>query len=101
MWLYLFFDLPTDTIKQQRAYRKFHEFLLKDGFMMFQYSVYIRHAVSIEIRDQHIKKIEKVLPEEGKISILTITDKQFELMKNYWGAEYQKPPEKPQQLELF
>lgn len=48
MWVIVMFDLPTDTPKARKAYARFRTDLLKDGFTMMQYSVYIRHCASIE-----------------------------------------------------
>lgn len=48
-----------------------------------------------------MKKIEDNLPNEGKVSIMQVTDKQFERMKHYWGRVKKDAPEEPQQLSLF
>ena len=40
MWVLVFFDLPTETKKQRKAAAGFRKDLLKDGFTMFQYSIY-------------------------------------------------------------
>lgn len=42
MWLFVFFDLPTETKKDRKNASGFRNQLLKDGFSMMQYSVYIR-----------------------------------------------------------
>ena len=101
MWIITFFDLPTETKSDRKAYSDFRNFLLKDGFTMHQYSVYRRHCASIENMETHIKRIEKHLPKRGFVSILSVTDKQFELIKNYWGVEEALKCETPQQLEMF
>jgi CRISPR-associated protein Cas2 len=68
---------------------------------MMQYSVYMRHCASGESADVHEKRIHKLLPPLGKVSILRITDKQFGNILNFWGkAETPKAPQ-PTQLELF
>ena len=36
MWVLVFFDLPTETKKDKRAYQLFRKQLQKDGFTMFQ-----------------------------------------------------------------
>src|SRR5690554_7679418 len=48
MWLFVFFDLPTDTKKNRRNAGLFRKNLIKDGFTMMQYSVYMRHCASSE-----------------------------------------------------
>ena len=36
------FDLPVETDEERRAYRTFRKNLIKEGFIMIQYSVYVR-----------------------------------------------------------
>lgn len=102
MWILVLFDLPTDTEKDRRAYTKFRNDLLKDGFTMFQFSIYIRHCMSKENAKVHIEKVKKLLPPKGHVGILMITDKQFEMMEIFYGTEKQeqKFPE-AHQLSLF
>lgn len=101
MWLFVFFDLPTETEKDRKNYTRFRKNLMKGGFTMMQYSVYIRHCASKASADVHTKRVEMAVPTKGQISILEITDKQYGNIKNFWGAEAipQKPP--PAQLEMF
>ena len=47
--------------------------------------VYRRHCGSKESRDVHIKRVRKLLPPSGQISILSVTDKQYGEIMNYWG----------------
>ena len=74
----VFFDLPTDTKKERKAASLFRQNLLKDGFTMFQFSIYIRHCGSKENMEVHIKRVSTIIPEYGKVGIMSITDKQFE-----------------------
>lgn len=37
MWVLVFFDLPTDTKKERKAYAQFRKKLMQDGFTMFQF----------------------------------------------------------------
>ena len=48
MWLFVFFDLPTNTKTERRHAAQFRKALEKDGFTMMQYSVYVRHCASKE-----------------------------------------------------
>ncbi|TGV01940.1 CRISPR-associated endonuclease Cas2 [Flavivirga rizhaonensis] len=101
MWLFVFFDLPTETAKDRKNASGFRKNILKDGFTMMQYSVYIRHCASSESADVHEKRIKRLLPPLGKVSVLRITDKQFGNIMNFWGrSEVPKEPP-PTQLELF
>ena len=101
MWILVFFDLPTETKKDKRAYTEFRKHLLNDGFNMFQFSIYLRHCPSVENADTHIKRLKKMLPEFGEIGILCITDKQFATMERYYGTKKSDLSPPTQQLELF
>ena len=101
MWVFVFFDLPTDTKRDRKNAANFRKKLLKDGFEMMQYSVYIRHCASSESADAHEKRVSWFIPPKGKVSILRVTDKQFSYIKNFWGDETEPPKPPPLQLELF
>ena len=48
MWILVLFDLPTETKKDKKAYTDFRKNLQKDGFTMFQFSIYVRPCASSE-----------------------------------------------------
>ncbi len=101
MWIVVMFDLPTDTKKARRQYTLFRKLLLEDGFDMMQYSIYSRHCTSEEKANVHIRRIEQNIPPDGEVRILSVTDKQFEKMRIFWG-KMRKPTNKPpRQLEFF
>lgn len=101
MWLFVFFDLPTTTKKERRDATHFRKDLEKDGFTMMQFSVYIRHCGSKESMNTHIKRVKKFIPGAGQVSILSVTDKQYSEIHNFWGKIEKAKPLIPQQLELF
>ena len=43
---FIFFDLPTGTPRERKAYMQFRKYLLHAGYDMLQYSVYVRIAGS-------------------------------------------------------
>ena len=97
----VFFDLPTDTEKDRKNYTKFRKSIMKDGFNMFQFSIYIRHCSSYENAQVHIKRVKSVLPPRGDVGIMAITDKQFGMMEIFHGKTQTEVKAPPQQLELF
>jgi len=102
MWVLVLFDLPTDTPKDRKAYAKFRKELLKDGFNMFQFSIYARHCPSKENMHVHVKRVRDILPEKGHVGILKITDKQFGMMEIFYGKKKEESGfVEPHQLELF
>ena len=101
MWIYVMFDLPTNTKEQRKAASDFRKDLIRDGFSMMQYSVYIRNCASNENAAVHINRIKKISPEEGIVSVLKVTDRQFSDTMTFVGAKAEPPPSVPLQLELF
>lgn len=87
MRLLIMFDLPMDNNSEKREYREFRQFLIKNGFLMLQYSVYARICTNQEMVNNYIKKIEKALPSDGAVRGLTITEKQYEKMKIFLGKK--------------
>lgn len=81
------FDLPVETEKEKRAYREFRKQLIKNGFVMMQYSVYIRTCPSREYTQRLENKIKKVVPSNGNIRLITITEKQYNDMKILVGSK--------------
>lgn len=101
MWVFVFFDLPTETKKDRKNYSRFRKNMMSDGFTMLQYSIYIRHSSSRENAEVHIRRIKSFLPPKGEVIIFTLTDKQFGMMELFRGEAEAELPDTPQQLELF
>lgn len=101
MWLFVFFDLPVTTKTERHIATHFRKFLEKDGFSMMQFSVYIRHCASKESAEVHVSRVRNNIPEKGQVSILSVTDKQYGEILNYWGRHSKPLGESPKQLELF
>ena len=100
-WLYVMFDLPVETKRQRKIATRFRKDLLKDGFSMHQFSVYVRHCASNEAAVVHINRVKAMVPDEGLVSILKVTDKQFGNTIRFVGRKREPPPPVPLQLELF
>ena len=101
MWVLVFYDLPTETAKERKIAASFRKKIMGDGFAMFQFSLYLRHCASMENAQVHVSRVKKILPEKGKVGIMTITDKQFGMMEIFHGQKIAEQDDIPQQLELF
>lgn len=71
------FDLPVETAKQRKQYRQFRKSLINEGFLMIQYSVYVRVCVTKKSATLMENRIKTFLPENGTIQVLTLTEKQY------------------------
>jgi len=85
MWIFVFFDLPVKTKPQRTAATRFRNYLLRDGYIRVQYSVYGRICNGQERVEKHLKRLESVLPKKGSIRALQITDRQYGRMKILLG----------------
>lgn len=101
MWLFVCFDLPVETKLQRKHATGFRKNLLKDGFTMMQFSVYIRPCPTDENMAVHVARVKAFTPDEGMVSILRVTDRQFSQIVNIVGAKREPLPPAPVQLELF
>ena len=101
MWILVLFDLPTNTKAERKAANKFRKDLEADGFNRFQFSIYIRHCSSRENMEVHKVRVRKLIPKDGYVAILAITDKQFADIEVFYCKKPVKGSSEPLQLELF
>jgi len=87
MRILLFFDLPVETAKDRRRYSKFRKFLINEGFIMMQKSVYTKLALNNSIVNSVKEKIYQNKPKEGIVQILVITEKQYSNIENVVGEK--------------
>lgn len=83
------FDLPVETSKDRRNYRKFRKALLNEGFLMVQFSIYVR--VCVDKKGAHLmeKRIATYAPADGLIQSLMVTEKQYNSMNFIVGEPKQ------------
>lgn len=77
MRVLVFFDLPTETVKDRKIYNKFRKLLINEGFIMLQESVYAKLALNNSIVASIKDKLYKNRPAKGIVQMLVITEKQF------------------------
>ena len=82
MRILVFFDLPVLTKIDKKKYVSFRRFLIKNGFIMIQFSVYVKLCYTEDYTEESAKKLEKTCPEtEGKIRYLKLTENQYQSIK--------------------
>lgn len=85
MRIMVFFDLPTITPTNRKNYKNFRNYLIKNGFIMLQESVYSKLALNSTVVNSIINGIKNNKPPEGLVQILTLTEKQFSKMEMITG----------------
>lgn len=85
MRIIVMFDLPVKTKKQSKDVSAFRKFLLKDGYYMMQYSIYVRVCNGQDSVEMHKSRLKSAVPSNGSIRVLTVTEKQYENIDVFLG----------------
>lgn len=85
MRVIVFFDLPTLTSENRREYTRFRKFLIKNGFLMMQESVYTKMALNQTAATSIVESVRKNKPLEGIVQMMTVTEKQYNRMEYVCG----------------
>lgn len=80
MRMLLMFDMPMETVEERKAYRKFRKFLINEGFIMHQFSVYSKLLLNNTASNAMLERLKANNPKKGSITLLTVTEKQFARM---------------------
>mgnify|MGYP004605686889 CR=1 FL=1 len=85
MRILVMFDLPVVTAAGRNEYYKFRKYLVKNGFLMLQESIYCKLLPNTAMADLTITNIKKNKPPEGLVQVLKITEKQYAKMEYIVG----------------
>ncbi len=86
----VFFDLPNIYAKDKRNYLKFRKYLLNEGFIMMQESVYSKIVMNSQQSELLLDRLRKKAPKKGLIQVLTITEKQYSQIEYIIGEHDSK-----------
>ena len=86
----VFFDLPNVYSKDKRNYLLFRKYLLNEGFIMMQESVYSKIVLNSQQSIALIERLKKKTPKKGIIQVLTITEKQYSQIEYIIGKSNTK-----------
>lgn len=85
MRIFVFFDLPMESLEEKREYRKFRKALIKNGFIMMQESVYCKLMTTPSVENSVKNMIQMNKPSKGVVQTLVVTEKQFVKMEYVVG----------------
>ncbi|MGL4647705.1 MAG: CRISPR-associated endonuclease Cas2 [Mycoplasmoidaceae bacterium] len=77
MRLILMFDLPSSEDYEKKEYLIFRKALIKNGYSMMQFSIYIKPVNFQSKVNQEIERLKKFIPRNGNIRIIQVTEKQY------------------------
>lgn len=101
MWMLVMFDLPVIEKKERKEATGFRNALLDQGFEMAQFSVYLRFCTGPEHAETLTQRVQKALPDGGKVDILYFTDKQYERIVSFTSSKRKPQKKNPDQFNLF
>jgi len=101
MWMMVMFDLPVGTKEERKLANGFRKDLLDLGFEMAQFSVYMRFCSTGARIKALATSVGRMVPQSGKVSVMTFTDNQYARTINYIGSIQAENRAHPQQLELL
>lgn len=81
------FDLPVVTEKERKIATKFRNFLLDDGYIMMQFSIYSRICKNNDDLNKHINRIKANVPTNGNVRLLQVTENQYNNMIMFCGEK--------------
>ncbi len=81
MRIIVMFDLPVLSSSQVREYNKFRKYLIKNGFLMMQESIYCKLALNATAVEGIVSNLKKNKPAQGLVQVLTLTEKQYSKME--------------------
>ncbi len=87
MRIIVFFDLPVETSDDRRAYRYFRKFLIKNGFLMMQESVYSKLVLNTTVASTVMGIVRKNCPADGLVQMLMVTEKQYNSIEMIIGEK--------------
>lgn len=87
MRIIVMFDLPVTTASDRREYTRFRKYLIKNGFLMMQESVYCKLAQNSTAADLIVQNVKKNKPISGLVQTLRITEKQFSRIEYIVGEK--------------
>lgn len=77
MRVMVMFDLPTDTSMDRRHYRWFRKFLIDEGFVMMQESIYTKICLNLHAVHKVELSVRKHCPPKGIVQVMSVTERQF------------------------
>jgi len=80
MRLMIMFDLPMLSSTDRRNYRRFRKSLIQEGFLMMQFSVYVRVCPSSQNARAIEQRIAAITPKKGLVQSVMLTEKQYQAM---------------------
>jgi CRISPR-associated protein Cas2 len=100
-WVLVFFDLPVGTPEERKAAANFRKDLVRDGYIMVQYSVYARPCGSADRVETQVRRLKPKIPPKGEVRSLIVSDAQWGRMLVVRSQQEVDSEPQPEQMMFF
>lgn len=100
-WVLVFFDLPVGTPEERKAAANFRKDLVRDGYIMVQFSVYARPCGSADRVETQVRRLKPKIPPKGEVRSLIISDAQWGRMLVMRSQQKVESEKQPEQMMFF
>lgn len=97
-WVLVFFDLPVGTKQERKAAADFRKDLIRDGYMMVQFSVYARPCASADRVETQVRRLRPKIPPKGEVRSIIVSDAQWGRMMVVRSTQTIDPEDQPKQM---
>lgn len=94
------YDLPVASKANRKRYQRFHKFLINDGYVMMQFSVYTRITNGLDGIQKHLDRLRAHLPSKGSVRVMAVTEQQYASMMLLVGKATAQEEKVGAQLQL-
>jgi CRISPR-associated protein Cas2 len=100
-WVMVFFDLPVGTPDERRNASNFRKDLLRDGYIMVQFSVYARPCGTADRVETQVRRLKSKIPPHGEVRGLIVSDAQWGRMIVMRSQQKTAAEKMPDQMMFF
>ncbi len=101
MRVIVMFDLPTTSSQDIREYTRFRKYLVKNGFLMMQESIYSKLALNTTVADSVVANVKKYKPPKGLVQIFSLTEKQYNKIEVITGESNNETLDSDERLVIL
>ena len=101
MRVLVLFDMPVSSSAERKAYTHFRKFLIRNGFVMMQESVYSKIVPNVSVAKAVMNKVRREGTGKGLIQMMMITEKQYAQIELVAGEKQEEIVESDERLLIL
>lgn len=101
MRVLVLFDMPVSSSTERKAYTHFRKFLIRNGFVMMQESVYSKIVPNVSVAKAVMNKVRREGTGKGLIQMMMITEKQYAQIELVAGEKQEEIVESDERLVIL